>query len=367
MARSARPRREASRSRTRLGVDIDPLLASAYAFHLPEALIAQHPIEPRDAARLMVVGSGAPEHHTFHKLPALLRLDDLLVLNETRVIRARLHGRREPSGGACEVFLLHPDGSAAQHWAALVRPAKKLPVGARVRFADGSLAEVTAAGEEGERSVTLHLTQPLEAFLREIGSVPLPPYVHEPVPEEDYQTVYARVEGSVAAPTAGLHFTPELLAALEARGIETARLVLDVGLGTFRPMTGERLDQHRMHAERYTIPRSCVESIARAKSAGRRVVAVGTTTLRALEGCVHDHGALDAVSDETSIFITPGFRFAVVDALVTNFHLPRSTLLVLVSAFAGRERILRAYTEAVAAGYRFYSFGDAMLLSRATE
>ncbi|TAM85913.1 tRNA preQ1(34) S-adenosylmethionine ribosyltransferase-isomerase QueA [bacterium] len=342
-------------------------MTSAYGFHLPEELIAQHPVEPRDAARLMLVGERELEHHVFRELPALLHPDDLVVLNETRVIRARLFGRREHSGGACEVFLLHPDTAGMQRWSALVRPAKKLQVGARVRFDDNSIAEIVAAGEEGERIVALHLTQPLEAFLREIGNVPLPPYVHERVDEEEYQTVYARVEGSVAAPTAGLHFTPALLAELEARGIEMARLVLDVGLGTFRPMSSERLDQHRMHAERYTIPQTTVEAIARAKAARRRVVAVGTTTMRALEGCVRDNGALRAGSDETKIFITPGYAFAVVDALITNFHLPLSTLLVLVSAFAGRKRILQAYEEAVSRGYRFYSFGDAMLLSRSTE
>ncbi|MDE2572843.1 MAG: tRNA preQ1(34) S-adenosylmethionine ribosyltransferase-isomerase QueA [bacterium] len=342
----------------------DERLAGAYEFELPASAIAQHPIAPRDAARLMVVRADGAEHHLFAELPELLRSDDLLVLNETRVIRARLHGRREPSGGRCEIFVLHPEGAGTDRWAALVRPAKRLRPGARVRFEDGSLAEIIAEGEEGERIVQFSLAQTFDAFLRRIGSVPLPPYVHEDVEEEDYQTIYARVEGSVAAPTAGLHFTPELLERITQRGIETAALVLDVGLGTFRPMTGERLDDHRMHAEHYAIPARTVEAITRAKRQGRRIVAVGTTTLRALEGCVHDHGALHPGGGETSIFITPGWRFAIVDALVTNFHLPRSTLLVLVSALAGRERILRAYAEAVAMGYRFYSFGDAMLLER---
>ncbi|HVA36397.1 MAG TPA: tRNA preQ1(34) S-adenosylmethionine ribosyltransferase-isomerase QueA [Candidatus Dormibacteraeota bacterium] len=343
----------------------DEGLTAAYDFALPEELIAQHPVEPRDAARVMVVRGEQIEHRRFAELSELLRPSDLLVLNETRVIRARLHGRREPGGGACEIFLLHPEPAGPGRWAALVRPAKKLRLGTRVRFDDGSSAEIAGMGEEGERIVELHLIQPLVSFLREVGDVPLPPYVHERVPEEEYQTVYARVEGSVAAPTAGLHFTPELLERIEGRGIETARLVLDVGLGTFRPMAAQRLAEHRMHAERYEIPQATVEAVARAKREGRRVVAVGTTTLRALEGCMHDRGALRAGPGETSIFITPEWRFAVVDALVTNFHLPRSTLLVLVSAFAGRERMLHAYEQAVVQRYRFYSFGDAMLLERA--
>lgn len=354
---------------------MDERLTAAYDFALARTLIAQAPAPRRDAARLMLVHDEGDEDRTFAELPECLRPDDLLVLNETRVIAARLEALRE-SGGRVEVLLLHPaDGRGynphAVLWNALLRPAKRVRVGERLAFrsAQGAPlghATVTRALAGGVRELTFALALPFEYFLERAGRLPLPPYVHNDSDEaqERYQTVFARTLGSVAAPTAALHFTPQLLDALAARGIEIVKLSLDIGLGTFRPIRSELIDEHVMHAERYALSSEAVERIERARSCGRRVVAVGTTVMRALEGNVAEHNALTAGEHSTSLFITPGFRFAVADAMVTNFHLPRSTLLVLVSAFAGRERVLQAYRVAVERGYRFFSFGDAMLLTR---
>jgi S-adenosylmethionine:tRNA ribosyltransferase-isomerase len=291
------------------------------------------------------------------------------VLNETRVIAARIAGTREGSGGSVEVLLLHPSAQprydpSATVWRALVKPARRLQTGARIRFGDLGSATVAAAFDEGLRELSFDLRLPFEAFLERAGRLPLPPYIHNESPEaqERYQTIFARAPGSVAAPTASLHFTDRVFRALEQRGVETAKLVLDVGLGTFRPMKGARLDEHVMHAESYELPETTVRAIERAKAQGRRVVAAGTTVMRALEGAHAKHGRLVAGEDETGIFITPGFTFRVVDALLTNFHLPRSTLLVLVSAFAGSRTIREAYRHAIEREYRFFSFGDAMLL-----
>ncbi len=346
-------------------------LASAYSFDLPEELIAQHPAPVRDASRLMVVLPSGIEHKIFRDLPSVLRSGDVLVLNETRVIAARLFGTRAGTGGAVEVLLLHPaDGARydpnanANVWTALVRPAKRLRRGATIAFGDLGVAHVTGKLEEGIRTLHFEVPIPFESFLERAGRLPLPPYIRNDSDEAQirYQTVFAREPGSVAAPTASLHFTPELLEEIRDRGVEIVRLTLDVGLGTFRPMKGERLDEHTMHAETYVIPPATAETIARAKREGRRVVAAGTTVVRALEGRAQSNGALTAGEGSTSIFIRPGFVFRVVDAMITNFHLPQSTLLVLVSAFAGRERILHAYREAVSHSYRFFSFGDAMFL-----
>ena len=346
-------------------------LASAYTFDLPEHLIAQHPAPERDASRLMVVRAGTLEHHLFRDLPHMMRAGDVLVLNETRVIAARVFGTRD-TGGAVEIVLLHPskgmryDPQATQ-WVALTRPAKRLKAGSRINFGELGFANVAAELDEGLRELDMHLNVPFEQFLHDAGHLPLPPYIHNDSDEAQtrYQTVFAREPGSVAAPTASLHFTPELLATLAKQGVEIVKLTLDVGLGTFRPMKSDALDKHRMHAERYTIPKDVADAIEAAKAQGRRVVAAGTTVVRALEGNIQSHGHIVPGEGSTEIFIRPGFTFSAVDAMITNFHLPQSTLLVLVSAFAGRERILHAYNEAVANAYRFFSFGDAMFLEKA--
>ncbi len=320
------------------------LPTAAYDYELPEELIAQHPSPRRDGSRLMVLDGGTIVHRRFADLSALLQRDDVLVLNETRVIAARLVGRRE-GGGRAELLLLHPAGTLrydpnALRWIALVRPARRLRAGRRILF-DG-LGEATIRGEleEGIREIELHLALPLERFLEEAGRMPLPPYIHNESREAQarYQTVFARVPGSVAAPTASLHFTPELLRELEDRA-EIVRLSLNVGLGTFRPVTVETIEEHVMHAEAYTIPEAAAAALERARREGRRVVACGTTVVRALEGNVRDYGRVQAGDHATDLFITPGFRFHIVDAMITNFHLPRSTLLMLVSAFGGVENI----------------------------
>lgn len=348
--------------------------ASAYSFDLPEELIAQHPAPVRDASRLMVVDGDRLEHRIFRDLPAIMRSGDLLVLNETRVIAARISGTRAGTGGSVEILLLHPADASrydpnATLWSALVRPAKRLKRDTVIEFADAGTARVVEEHDEGIRTLRFDIEIPFESFLERMGRLPLPPYIRNDSDEAQrrYQTVFAREPGSVAAPTASLHFTPELLRQLSERGVETARLTLDVGLGTFRPMKGDSLDEHTMHAETYSIPNATVEAIERAQRQGRRVVAAGTTVMRALEGNVRAHGRLVAGEGSTSIFIRPGFTFRVVDAMITNFHLPHSTLLVLVSAFAGRERILHAYREAVTHSYRFFSFGDAMFLTKASQ
>lgn len=337
---------------------------------MPERLIAQRPAEPRDSARLLVLDQGEFLDRSFSQLPDVLRSGDLLVLNETRVIAARIFGSRVPSGGRVEILLLRPAGGGrydpgADRWEALLKPARRLPVGEQIGFGDLGRARVTAALEDGVREIAFELSVPFERFLERAGQMPLPPYIRTSSPDAQarYQTVFARDPGSVAAPTASLHFTHGVLAELRKRGIDLAHLVLDVGLGTFRPMQSERLSEHRMHAETYAIQQRTVAEIERARSQGRRVIAAGTTVMRALEGNYRTYGRLSAGDGSTDLFITPGFPFAVVDGLITNFHLPQSTLLVLVCAFAGRDRVLRAYEAAIARGYRFFSFGDAMFVT----
>jgi S-adenosylmethionine:tRNA ribosyltransferase-isomerase len=311
---------------------------------------------------------GEIEHRTFRDLPQYLHAGDVLVLNETRVIAARVFGTR-PSGGHVELLLLRPTHHGrydphATRWQALAKPGRRLREGQRVRFGDLGDAVVTAVHDDGVRDVEFSLSVPFETFLERAGKLPLPPYIHNDSAEaqERYQTIFAREPGSVAAPTASLHFTERVLDDIRAKGVQIVKLVLDVGLGTFRPMQGQTLDEHVMHAESFAIPRETVDAIAGAKDEGRRVVAAGTTVMRALEGSADKHGRPRAGEDETEIFITPGFQFRVVDAMITNFHLPESTLLVLVSAFAGYDRIMRAYEEAIAREYRFFSFGDAMFI-----
>lgn len=306
----------------------------------------------------------------FTDFPGLLRSGDVLVLNETRVIPARLRAVRS-TGGAAEVLLLRPAGRPefaydATDWHALVRPARRLPPGARLAF-PGAAATVIEAGDDGLRTIRFDPGIDVAALLDAAGEVPLPPYVGagDRARSERYQTVFARVPGSVAAPTASLHFTDAVLAAIAARGVEIVRLTLDVGIGTFRPMRAGPVSEHRMHAEAFAIPPATAAAIGRARSEGRRVVAAGTTVVRALEGAAAADGVVQPGASQTSLFISPGYRFRIVDALLTNFHLPRSTLLVLVAAFAGYAQTRDAYAHAIEARYRFFSFGDAMFAERA--
>jgi len=302
----------------------------------------------------------------------LLRPGDLLVLNETAVVRARLRGRRIPGGGSAELFLLHPADDLrfdrnATRWLALVRPGQRLHPGRQIAIGEDATATIEAHAEGGARIVRFDSRVSVGELLERYGEVPLPPYIGaQGRPHaERYQTIFARVPGSVAAPTASLHFTDDVFANLGARGVQIARIVLDVGLGTFRPILEDRLEQHAMHAEPYVIPAETAAALRQARNEGRRVIAAGTTVMRALEASAVQNGEVVASAAATDLYITPGFRFRVVDAMITNFHLPRSTLLVLVSAFAGHAAIRRAYAEAIERKYRFFSFGDAMFLERA--
>ncbi len=328
-----------------------------YRYDLPPERIAQEGAEPRDHSRLLVVDRRreAFEHARFYDLPRHLRASDLLVFNETRVLPARLRGLKE-GGARVEALLVREEGP--ERWWAMVRPGRRLRLGARVRFG-GLEAEVVAVGDEGLR--LLAFSGPVRPRLEELGETPLPPYIRRPVDAARYQTVYARREGSVAAPTAGLHFTPRLLGELEAMGVEQARLVLHVGPGTFQPVKGS-IEKHRMHAERYEVPPRAAEQVNRALAEGRRVVAVGTTVVRTLEAAYQEGAGVRAGAGETRLFIRPPYTFRVVGGLITNFHLPGSTLLMLVAAFAGYEVTMAAYREALARGYRFFSLGDAMLV-----
>jgi S-adenosylmethionine:tRNA ribosyltransferase-isomerase len=341
---------------------------SDFDYALPEALIAQQPVSPRDASRLLVLPpAGAPEHHAFADLPGLLRAGDLLVFNDTRVIPARLEGVKEGTGGRVEMLLVDPvGGELPRRWRAIGKASKPIRQGARLRFGD-LVAEV--ARVEGEGFYELLLDREgaeLEAALGRHGRLPLPPYIRRAPTADDaerYQTVFARRPGSAAAPTAGLHFTEAILERLAARGVERTAVTLHVGPGTFLPVRGESIEGHVMHEERYEVPEAAVRAVAACRARGGRVVAVGTTAVRTLESASRG-GALHPGGGRTSLFVRPGHIFDVVDALVTNFHLPRSTLLMLVCAFGGRERVLSAYQEAVACRYRFFSYGDAMLLLR---
>ncbi|HLJ28902.1 MAG TPA: tRNA preQ1(34) S-adenosylmethionine ribosyltransferase-isomerase QueA [Candidatus Angelobacter sp.] len=357
------------------------MLISAFDFDLPEELIAQQPLARRSASRLLHLSRHAGEYKDgkFMEFPALLRPDDLLVLNNSRVFPARLLGRRmglrsqplsprnpaarEFLSGEVEVLLIRRLGE--WEWQALVRPGRKIMVGEKVHFGSGLEAEVTSRGEYGERTLRFQPVPDFFALMERHGHVPLPPYIARPDQPEDrerYQTVYATDPGSVAAPTAGLHFTPEVLAQIRQRGVEIAEITLHVGLGTFQPVRAEKIEEHKMHREAFTIPGQAAAQINRALVEKRRVVAVGTTTVRTLEHAALQAaaGTISAGSGEADIFIYPGFEFRVVGALLTNFHLPKSTLLMLVSAFAGRENVLRAYEYAVRERYRFFSYGDCM-------
>jgi S-adenosylmethionine:tRNA ribosyltransferase-isomerase len=339
---------------------------AAYDYALPPDLVAQEPPARRDASRLLVLerATGTLSHRTFSDLPDLLLPGDVLVTNRSRVFPARLLGRRA-GGGAAEVLLVRRREPTL--WEAMVRPGRRLRPGATVHVAEGFRVRIEGPPAPGGLRAVRLLLDGLDAeeALERHGHVPLPPYIHRPDAPEDrqrYQTVFARESGSVAAPTAGLHFTPELLDRLRARGVERAEIVLHVGPGTFRPVEVDDVRAHRVDPERLAIPAETAAALDRARAEGRRVVAVGTTATRALESAVDPGGRVRPGEGETDLVIVPGFRFRVVDALVTNFHLPRSSLLLLVSAFAGRERVLSAYAEAVRLRYRFYSYGDAMLV-----
>ena len=341
---------------------------SLFEYHLQPELIAQEPAEPRDASRLLVLDRARKswQDRRFGELPTLLRSGDCLVANETKVIPARLLGTREADGRPVELLMLRP--LAGSRWEALVRPGRRCRVGARVQVAAGAArATVVAQTDGGMRVLAIDAPWPVRELLERHGLPPLPPYIarHDaPKPEdrERYQTIYARQEGSIAAPTAGLHFTPELLGLLQALGVELHYLTLHVGPGTFRPLRVERVEAHRMDAEEAEVPEDTARAVNRAKAEARRVIAVGTTTTRALEWASDTSGRVGAGRGAADVYIYPGYRFKVIDGMITNFHLPRSTLLLLVSAFCDRELLLDAYRHAVAARYRFYSYGDAMLI-----
>ena len=338
---------------------------SDFDYALPPELIAQTPAEQRDGSRLMCLDreTGAFYHHYFYDLPGFLRPGDCLILNDSRVLPARLLGNRLPGGGACEVLLLTDRGDNV--WECIVRPGKHLRAGARLRFGDGELsAEVETVLPDGNRLVRFSYEGIFLEVLERLGKMPLPPYIKAELQDKErYQTVYSKVNGSAAAPTAGLHFTPELLKTIAAKGVKLGYVTLHVGLGTFRPVKEDELEAHEMHSEYCTVPEETARLIRETKARGGRVVCVGTTSCRTVESWAAEDGTVEAGAGWTDIYIYPGYRFKVMDALITNFHLPQSTLLMLVSAFAGRERVLAAYGEAVRERYRFFSFGDAMFIS----
>ena len=338
---------------------------SDFYYDLPEELIAQTPIEKRDTSRLMTLNkeTGAVEHHHFYELVDALNPGDCLILNNSRVLPARLLGQRLPGGGACEVLLLIDRGDKT--WECLVRPGRKMRTGAKLSFGNGELtAEVVGELEGGNRLVRFDYEGIFLEVLERLGKMPLPPYIKEELQDrERYQTVYSKVVGSAAAPTAGLHFTPELLEKIRAKGVEIGYVTLHVGLGTFRPVKEDTIEGHEMHSEFCTIPQETADLINRTKASGGRCICVGTTSCRTIESWAAEDGHMEAKAGWTNIFIYPGYRFKVLDALVTNFHLPESTLIMLVSALAGREATLAAYEEAVREKYRFFSFGDAMFIS----
>lgn len=366
------------------GDNTSPMETSLFDFSLPEGRIAAHPSERREDAKMLRLrrATGRMSHKKFSDLPSLLNADDLLVVNNSRVFPARLYGKRAATGGKVEALLLRP--AAGGYWLSLVRPGKKIGEGETLVFGDGRLkAEVVKFGGKGERLLRFDCpTSELADLLEEVGAAPLPPYIlrerrrlmelkgetvsadglEEEEDKERYQTVYAGPRGSVAAPTAGLHFSDELLNEIRDRGHDIVELTLHVGAGTFKPMTTRRVEDHIMHREDYTLSGETAAAINRARSEGRRVVAVGTTTVRVLESLSRKNSTLKAASGSTDLMICPGFEFKAVDAMITNFHLPKSTLMMLVSAFGGRAFVMRAYDEAISKRYAFYSYGDAMLI-----
>ena len=335
-----------------------------FYYDLPEELIAQTPLQQRDSSRMLVLNkeTGEWEHRHFFDLPEFLRPGDCLILNNSRVLPGRLLGAKEGTGGACEVLLLKDKGEKT--WECLVRPGRRLRPGARITFGDGALtAEIVGEAEGGGRLVRFEYEGIFLEVLERLGKMPLPPYIKEELQDQErYQTVYSKVSGSAAAPTAGLHFTPELLEQIRGMGIGVGYVTLHVGLGTFRPVSAEDVLEHEMHSEYCEIPQETADLINETKAKGGRVICVGTTSCRTIESWAAEDGTMRECSGWTKIFIYPGYRFKVLDALVTNFHLPESTLVMLVSALAGREHVLAAYEEAVKEKYRFFSFGDAMFI-----
>lgn len=332
-------------------------------FDLPEELIAQTPLEQRDCSKLMHLNkeSGEIEHLRFSDLPKYLHPGDCLVLNDSRVLPARLIGHRE-TGGQVEVLLLKDLGN--DEWECLTKPGKKARPGTEITFGNGELkATVLSTGEGGTRRVKFRYEGIFLEVLEQLGRMPLPPYIHAELQDQErYQTVYSKVVGSAAAPTAGLHFTEELLEQIRGMGVQVCFVTLHVGLGTFRPVKEDEIESHEMHSEFCMMPKETADAINKAKAAGKRVIAVGTTSCRTIESFAKVDGTMEETSGWTDIFIYPGYQFKCVDALITNFHLPESTLIMLVSALAGRERVLHAYNEAIRERYRFFSFGDAMLI-----
>lgn len=341
------------------------MLKSDFYFDLPKELIAQEPCDPRDAARLLCLGrkSGEIEHRIFHDLPDLLEPGDLLVINNSKVLPARLIGHKDQTGAVCELLLLHQ--VKGDIWECLAKPGKRLHVGTKVVFGDGSLtAVIRETKEDGNKYAEFFYdTNTLYEKLDEFGKMPLPPYIQKQLEDQSqYQTVYAKELGSAAAPTAGLHFTPALIDTLKERGIRFAEVTLHVGLGTFRPVKEDNILEHKMHTEWYSISEETAQLINETKAAGHRVIAVGTTSCRTLESAASKHGKICCCSGDTDIFIYPGYEFKAIDGLITNFHLPESTLIMLVSAFCGYDSTMHAYETAVNERYRFFSFGDAMLI-----
>ena len=349
----------------------DDTRTGSYDYHLPESQIAQHPAKKRDQSRMLVLDreTGAFTDRIFRDIVEYIRPEDVLVLNNTKVFPARLVGEREPGGGKAELFLVRPAGDGV--WDALARPGRKLRKGARVRFGNELRAEVLDVLDDGKRRVRFDGEGQIDDLIERAGRMPLPPYIRrdepDPADRERYQTVYAREKGAVAAPTAGLHFTPDILNQLRGQGTTIAEVTLHVGYGTFEPVRVDDLRNHAVASEWIDMPKAAAEAINAARERGGRVIAVGTTSTRTLESAADKQGRVQPFSGETSLTIRPGYQFRVVDALLTNFHLPKSSLLVLVSAFAGRENVLTAYQHAVEEGYRFYSYGDCMLIVQADE
>ena len=336
---------------------------SDFYYDLPEELIAQTPVEPRNSSRLMVLprNGGEIKHKHFYDLPEFLKPGDCLVLNNTRVLPARLYGTREDTGAAVEFVLLRQHGNKL--WECLAGPGKKAKTGYKFKFSDKLTATVTDVLEDGNRMIEFACEGDFFAVLDEVGQMPLPPYIKEKLKDKErYQTVYSKDAGSAAAPTAGLHFTKEMLESIKAMGVNIAYVTLHVGLGTFRPVKVEDVTQHKMHTEHYYIPEEAAETINETRKNGGRVICVGTTSCRTVESCAKKYGEIKECSGDTDIFIYPGFEFKCMDGLITNFHLPESTLIMLVSAFAGYDNIMNAYNIAVKEKYRFFSFGDAMLI-----
>ena len=337
-----------------------------FYYDLPEELIAQDPLADRSSSKLMVLDkkTGRTEHRIFKDIIEYLNPGDCLVINDTKVIPARLIGEKEGTGAAIEVLLLKRKEDMANTWEVLVKPGKKARPGTRISFGDGKLVgEIIDIVEEGDRLIQFSFDGIFEEILDELGQMPLPPYItHKLEDKNRYQTVYAKHEGSAAAPTAGLHFTNELLAEIEAKGVKIARVTLHVGLGTFRPVKVENILEHHMHSEYYEVSEEAADTINSVRQSGGRIIAVGTTSTRTLESVADTHGCIKPCRGWTDIFIYPGYEFKAIDCLITNFHLPESTLIMLVSALAGKDNVMAAYMEAVENRYRFFSFGDAMFI-----